>query len=105
MAGERMFADVLQELHDANKTGALYVSMVETSEDLLRIYFRNGDIYHLRYGSALGKDCLDILEYYNFWSATFFEGIQAPAGAVSDIPKTDKIIASLRDLKKTVKVK
>jgi hypothetical protein len=105
MAGERLFADVLQELRDAKKTGALYVSMVETSEDLVRIYFRNGDIYHLRYGSAVGKDCLDILEYYNFWSATFFDGILAPGGAVSDLPETARLIALLRDLKKTVKVK
>ena len=105
MAGERMFADVLQEMRDVKKTGALYVGMVEMSEDLLRIYFRNGDIYHLRYGSALGKDCLDILEYYTFWDATYFEGIQAPAGTVSDIPETDKIIALVRALKKTVKLK
>ena len=105
MAGERLFADLLQEMRDDKKTGALYVSMVETSEDLLRVYFRNGDIYHLRYGSAVGKDCLEILEYYNFWDATYFEGIKAPAGTVSDIPGTDKIIAMLRDLKKMVKVK
>ena len=32
MAGERLFADVLQELRDAKKTGALYVSMVEAGE-------------------------------------------------------------------------
>ena len=100
-----MFADMLQELRNGEKTGALYATMVETSEDLLRVYFRNGDIYHLRYGSAVGRDCLDILEFYNLWSATFFDGIQAPGSVVSNIPETDKIITLVRDLKKTVKVK
>jgi hypothetical protein len=105
MSKDQLFADLLQELHNGKKTGALYVSIVETSEDLVRIYFRDGIIYHLRYGSAIGKDCLDILEYYNLWSATYFEGIKAPAGAASELPPTDSIIATVRELKKTVKVK
>jgi hypothetical protein len=105
MAEEKPFADVLHDLHVAKKTGALYISMVETSEDLLRVYLRDGDIYHIRYGSASGKDVLDILEYYNMWGATFFEGIKAPGGAVSpDIPKTDAIITHIRSLNKKVKV-
>src|SRR5512144_1753285 len=105
MAEERLFAELLQELRDAKKTGALYISMVETSEDLLRIYVRDGDIYHIRYGSAFGKDVLDILEYYNLWGATFFEGIKAPGGASSpDIPKTDSIITHIRSQNKKVKV-
>lgn len=103
---EQPFADVLQDLRHARKTGALYISMVETSEDLLRIYFRNGDIYFVRYGTASGKDCLDILEYYNLWSATYFEGIEAPKGSVSaDLPKTQEIISQIRALNKNVKVK
>ncbi len=105
MSEEKLFADVLQQFHDAKKSGALYVSIVETSEDLVRMYFRNGDIYHIRYGSAIGKDCLDILEYYNLWGATFFEEIEAPGGVVSDIPKTPEIIMMVRGHNKTVKMK
>ena len=105
MSSEQPLADLLQELHDTKKTGALYVSIVETSEDLVRIFFRNGDIYHIRYGSAIGNDCLDILEYYNLWSATFFEGIVAPKDAISNIPKTQEIISMIRGLNKKVKVK
>jgi hypothetical protein len=76
---------------------------VETSEDLVRVYFRDGQIYHVRYGSAVGRDCLDILEYYNLWGVTFFEGIDAPKGAVSDIPDTKTIISMIRGLNKKVK--
>lgn len=105
MSTDHSLADILQELHENKKTGALYVSIVETSEDLVRIYFRDGDIYHIRYGSAIGRDCLDILEYYNLWGATYFDGIDAPKGAVSDIPKTREIISMIRALNKQVKVK
>jgi len=105
MPTERLLADVLQDLHDQKKSGAIYVSIVETSEDLVRIFFRDGEIYYVRYGSAIGRDCLDILAYYNLWGATFFEGISAPKGAVSDIPKTEEIISMIRSLGKKVKVK
>jgi hypothetical protein len=64
MAEEKMFADVIQGIYEEKKSGALYVSTVETSEDLFRIYFKNGEIYYMRYGSASGSECLDIIEYY-----------------------------------------
>ncbi len=105
MNGERFFADVLKELHNQKKSGALYVSIVETSEDILRIYFEDGKIYHLRYGSAIGNDCLDILEYYNLYSATFFGGVKAPDTIAKGIPSTDQIISQLSKLNKKVKVK
>jgi hypothetical protein len=44
MTEERMLGDFINELARENKSGALYVSVVETSEDLIRIYFR-GKIY------------------------------------------------------------
>ena len=104
MPQERLFVDIIQELYDGKKTGALYVSIVEKSEDLVRIYFRNGEIYYIRYGSAVGKDCLDILEYYNLWGATYFDGIDAPKGALPDIPGTRQIISIIRGLNKKVRV-
>ncbi len=105
MANERLLADVLKDLHDEKKTGAIYVSVVETSEDLIRIYLDTGDIYHIRYGTAIGKDCLDILEYYNLWNATFFAGIRAPGELAKDLPDTERIIDLARKTNKTVKVK
>jgi hypothetical protein len=104
MPTERLFADILQELSDEKKTGALYVRIVETSEDLYRIFFRNGDIIHIRYGSAAGKDCLDIFEYYNLAGATYFDGINAPAVTASDLPDTKQIISMMRGLNKKVSV-
>ena len=89
----------------AKKNGALYVAVVETSEDLIRMCFKDGQIYHLRYGTALGNDCLDILECYNLYSATFFEGIKAPDKPATDLPSTEKIMARIKRMNKKIKVK
>jgi hypothetical protein len=105
MQKELYFADILQELYDEKKTGALYVRILETSEDLYRMFFKNGNICHVRYGSAVGKDCLDILDYYNLVSATFFEGINAPVSTASDLPDTERIISMMRGFKKKVRMR
>ncbi len=105
MPTERLLGDLLKEFQDAKKTGAVYISVVETSEDLIRMYFEDGKIYHIRYGSAIGKDCIDILDYYNLWSATYFDGIKAPPPLSTDLPSTDAIVAIARKSGRTVKVK
>ena len=105
MESEQLFADVIQKFLDGKKNGALYVAVVETSEDLIRMYFQDGQIYHVRYGTALGNDCLDILEYYNLYSATFFEGITAPDKPAADLPSTQKIMERIRQMNKKVKLK
>jgi hypothetical protein len=65
------------------------------------MFFKNGNICHVRYGSAVGKDCLDILEYYTLAGATFFDGINAPA-LTSDLPNTEQIISMMRGFKMKV---
>ncbi len=105
MEPEQFFADVIQNYLSSKKSGALYVSVVETSEDLVRMYIKDGQIYHLRYGTAIGNDCLDILEYYNLYSVTFFEGITAPDKPAADLPPTQKIMSRIRTMNKKVKVK
>ncbi len=102
---ERVFADLIQDLLNAKKNGALYISVVETSEDIVRMYFKDGQIYHLRYGTAIGRDCLDILEYYNLYSATFFEEIKAPDKPATDLPSTAEMLSRIRRMNKMVKVK
>ncbi len=105
MAEERVLGDMVKEICAAKKSGALYVDIVETSEDMFKIYFDNGKIYHIRYGSAIGNDCLEILEFYNLYSATFFEGIKAPGTPAKDLPSTDVIVAKFSSLNKKVKIR
>ena len=104
MAQDRIFADVLRELHDARRNGALYVAIRETSEDLFRIYFEDGEIIFIRYGTAQGKDCLDIIEFYTLASASWFEGVVSPEGSRSgDLPETSAIIGRMTGLRQPVR--
>ena len=105
MAEEQLFVNVIRDILSSKKNGALYVSVVETSEDLVRMYFKDGQIYHLRYGTAIGNDCLDILEFYGLYSATFFEGIKAPDKPAADLPSTNEILSRIEKMNKKVKVK
>ncbi len=105
VAQERLLSDVMRDIHRERKSGALYLSMVETSEDLFRVYFEQGNIYHLRYGSASGRDCLDILEYYTIHSATYFDGIRAPGGPQADLPPTPEIIERFTRMNKAIKIR
>ncbi len=105
MADQKMISDILKDINAGKKSGALYVDMVQASEDMLKIYFEDGKIYAVRYGSAVGNDCLDILEYYNMYSATFFDGIPAPKAALSDLPPHETILRKFEELKKTVKLR
>jgi len=105
MMNERLLCDVLKELHQAKKTGGLYIDVVEQSEDMIRIFIEQGEIYFLRYGTAMGNDVLDIIEYYNLYSATFFEGVTAPGNPVRNLPPTSTIIAKLGLLNKKIKMR
>ncbi len=96
MAQERYFADVLQELHDSRKSGSLFITVLQSSEDLVRIYLRGGEIYYITYGSAVGQDALDIIEYYTLRNATFLEGLAAPTGSVPAKFGTKKFIDTMR---------
>lgn len=104
MARDRFFSDVMQELRDGKKSGALFVGVRESSEDLIRIFFKNGEIYYLSYGSAIGQDCIDIIEFYTWQNATFFDGLTAPADTVASKFPTDKFIAMMKTTHKKVRI-
>lgn len=104
MAQERYLSDLMQGFYDTKKTGALFVNVLESSEDLIRIYFKNGEIYYLSYGSAIGQDCMDIIEYYTLQNATFFDGVTAPAGTVASKFSTKNFISVMKKAYKKVRV-
>jgi hypothetical protein len=104
MARDKSLADVLRDLYQAKKTGQLFVMVMESSEDLIRIYLRNGEIYYFSYGSAIGQDAMDIVEYYRFGNATFLEGSGAPAGTKAEKFNTRKFIEMMDKAGKTVRV-
>ncbi len=104
MAKQMYFADVLKEIYDNKKSGSLFINVVESSEDLIRIYFKNGEIFYLTYGSAIGDDAMDIIEYYTLSNATFFQALDAPAGTVHSKFPTKKFIEKMNKTYKRVRV-
>ncbi len=103
MAVLKMFADVLEECHAGKKTGALFVSVAETSENLVRFYFQDGKITSISYGTAKDRECLDILDCYNLGKAVYFDGMKI-AAASNSLPKTPEIIAAMRKAGKQVQM-
>ena len=101
MAVLKVFADVLQDFHEKKKNGALYVSVAVASENLIRFYFRDGEIYHLSYGATADRECLDILDCYDLDKAVYFDGMNS-AVASSTLPRTRDLISAIRRTGKNV---
>ncbi len=105
MATEQPFENIVEDIINEKKLGALYINVVENSEDLIRMYFKDGEIYHMRYGTAVGNDCLEVLEYYHLHDAMFFDGISAPDKHASDLPPTKVILKRIRKMEQKIKDK
>jgi hypothetical protein len=103
MATQKLFADVLQEYHVGKKTGALFVSVSEASENLIRFYFKDGDIYSLSYGPVKDKECLDILDCYDLGKVVYFDGLKTATPSLN-LPKTEDIINAVRKSGKQVQI-
>jgi hypothetical protein len=99
----KLFADVLQECHTEKKTGALFVTVAEASENLIRFYFKDGNIYSISYGQAKDKECIEILDCYDLGKTVYFDGLKAPS-ATPGLPSTEEIITTVRKSGKQVQV-
>ncbi|MDH4162873.1 MAG: DUF4388 domain-containing protein [Nitrospirota bacterium] len=104
MPRDRAVADVLQEVLDARKTGAYFITTKESSEDLFKIYTRDGEIRAVTYGSAQGQEALEILEFYTLANGTFFEGFDVPPGVAPIKFPMKKFIAMMRNARKMIRV-
>jgi hypothetical protein len=97
-----LFADVLQKLHEERKTGALFVTVDQSKDCPVRLWFEGGEIRRLSYGPLRGKECMDLLDCYDFGIAIFMEGMQTPFDADRQIPRTSGFISDLRKTGKTL---
>lgn len=98
---ETLLGDVIDEYHVKKKTGSLYVVVKQSTEYLVRFYFKHGEVYYVSYGPLKGAECLDLLECYDFNKGIFLDGINAPS-VIRDLPDTVKIISLMRRSGKTV---
>lgn len=91
-----LFADVLQKLHEKRKTGALFVTVVQSRDYPVRFWFENGEICLLTYGPLRGRECMELIECCDFGKAIFYEGVRTPFNADPLLPLTSGFISDLR---------
>ena len=84
-------------------TGALFVTVAEASENLIRFYFNDGNIYSMSYGQAKDKECIEILDCYDLGKVVYFDGLKAPSPSPG-LPSTGEITALVRKSGKQVQV-
>jgi hypothetical protein len=104
--GDRMallFADVLHEFYSKGKTGALFAVVDRNTDHMVRFYFENGLIHHLSFGPLKGKECLERLGCCEFGMAIFCTGLKPPRVYHSDLPITSNIIATVKNMRKTIR--
>jgi hypothetical protein len=86
-----------------SRAGALYLSVVDASENLDRFYFKDGSIYNISYEPVKDKECLDILDCYCMGKIIYFGGMKS-VRVSAGLPPTDEIIAMIRRIGKQVQV-
>ncbi len=100
----RRIEDVLQDLREQKKTGALFITVEQSKDCLLRLWFVEGEILRFSYGPLDGKDCLDLLDSYDYGKAVFLEGMTSLCAADVDHPQTESAITFFLSAEKTVEV-
>lgn len=91
---------VVSDLSQKKKTGMLSV-MVKVTNQLFKIYFADGVIYHLFYGDRRNSDCFIDFEKIEFSDCFFFSGAKANSSERINIP-TSEIIRRIKAAKKSV---
>jgi hypothetical protein len=96
-------SDVATDVHQKKKTGLLSVS-VKGSNSLFKIFFRNGDIYHISHGTSKGNDCLAGLAQLEFSDCTFVPDIRLEING-ANLPPTGAVLRSLQGVSKGVEAR
>jgi hypothetical protein len=87
-------ADIATNLHQGKRTGLLTLRVVQ-SNSLFKMFFREGQVYHISYGAAKGAECLSNIDALEFSDYSFIADIKLdiPGGS---LPTTPDIIKHLQ---------
>ena len=93
-------SEIVAKLNENKETGLLSITF-NSEKNLLKFYFKDGQIYHISFGLKKGMQCLNELQNkepisYNFVS-NFTIDIKS-----HDITSTEKVLENLRQLDKFV---
>ena len=98
-----LLAKIVADINEGRKTGVLTV-MVKGGSHLLKLFFREGEVYHLNCGSLRNNECIDSINSLEFGDCMFLPDVRLDAKAGA-IPPTSELIQLLRASAKMVESK
>jgi len=96
-------ANVVTNIYLGKKTGLLTLRIVQ-SNNLYKIFFREGQIYHISYGNKKGAECLSNIDSMDFSVCSFIADIKLDM-PVASLPSTPDIIKHLEVVDKLVETR
>jgi|WetSurMetagenome_2_1015567.scaffolds.fasta_scaffold00217_16 hypothetical protein len=98
-----LLAKIVGDVHDGRKTGVLTV-FVKGGNHLLKLFFREGECYHLTCGNLKNTECIDSLKTIELGDCLFVPDVKLDASG-SSITSMDDLISRLTDLGVMVEAK
>ncbi|MCS7203442.1 MAG: hypothetical protein NZ809_03210 [Thermodesulfovibrio sp.] len=95
---KKNIADIAKNLNDDRQTGMLTIAF-SNEKNLLKIYFKEGQIYHISLGNKKGMECLKELSAKEPLSCNFIP--QITVDLKSEISSTEDVIKILKDMNKS----
>ncbi|MDI1470965.1 MAG: DUF4388 domain-containing protein [Thermodesulfovibrio sp.] len=92
--------DIVDNLSKTKSTGLLTINL-SSDKNLLKIYLKDGSIYHISYGFKKGFECLNEIASKEPISYNFIPQIAIDIVS-TNLPATEKIITTLKQMNKTV---
>ncbi|MCS7163729.1 MAG: DUF4388 domain-containing protein [Thermodesulfovibrio sp.] len=91
----KSLADVIEGLYKNKSTGVLTVIFSE-NKNLLKFYFKEGEVYHISFGLKKGIQCLYEIKFDNSFSCQFIP--QISVNVESETLSTEEIIKYLKSM-------
>jgi hypothetical protein len=95
-------SDLITDINRTRKTGLLSIN-IRGSSNLFKMFFKEGETYHIAFGNYKGSECLSNLDTLDFSEYSFISDIKLDLK--SDIPPTAQIVQLFKVIGKVVEEK
>jgi hypothetical protein len=90
-----LLAKIVSDVHDGRKTGVLTV-FVKGGNHLLKLFFREGECYHLTCGSLKNAECIESLKAIELGDCLFVPDVKLDTTG-GTIQSTDELVRRLTE--------
>jgi hypothetical protein len=97
-------SEVVADINRGKKTGILSIAIQGDDKNLFKIFFKDGDVYHLTCGAQKDSDCLGQCDTLDFLSCSFLPNAKSDAARSANLPVTSEIIRLLGAKKTLIEV-